>query len=257
MPPRKPPRRKTRGLSGSFIAMGILSLIYSGFLPLFRLFDYAGLALVMWLGGKIFRALVKNHYAAEDAEIEKQEAEENARREAEEAARRAEAEKKRRAEQSPRTGDQEVDALILKGQQLLYKIREENERLPDPVISEQIDTIESISNQIFRIVIEQPEKADQIRRFMDYYLPTTLKMLSAYRRMEENNATGEQARKAQEKIRQSLDTVIGAFRKHLSQLFEEDALDIATDIDVMETMLRQDGLIDSGLKVKTSTGEEK
>ena len=257
MPPRKPPRRRVRGLSGSFIMMGVLSLLYSGIFPLFRLLDYAGLALVMWLGGKVYRALVKKRYAKEDAAIEKQEAEEKQRRQAEEAARRAEEEKKRRASQAPATGDKEVDELLLRGQQMLYKIREENERLPDPVISEQIDTIESISNQIFRIVIEQPEKADQIRRFMDYYLPTTLKMLSAYRRMEENNATGEQAIKAQEKIRQSLDTVITAFRKQLSQLFEEDALDIATDIDVMETMLRQDGLIDSGLKVKTSTGEEK
>lgn len=257
MPPRKPPRRRNRGLSGSFIAMGILSLLYGGFLPLFRLLDYAGLALVMWLGGKIYRAIVKKRYAAEDAAYERQQAGEKAKREAEEAARRAEEEKKRRASQSPETGDQEVDALLLRGQQLLYSIREENDRLPDPVISEQIDTIESISNQIFRIVIEQPEKADQIRRFMDYYLPTTLKMLSAYRRMEENNADGEQARKTQEKIRQSLDTIITAFRKQLSQLFEEDALDIATDIDVMETMLKQDGLIESGLKVKTSTGEEK
>ena len=129
--------------------------------------------------------------------------------------------------------------------------------LNGPVISQQIDEIEAISNQIFAIVIEQSEKADQIRRFMDYYLPTTLKMLSSYRRMEENNASGEQARKAQEKIRETLDTVIAAFTKQLNQLFEEEAMDIATDIDVMESMLRQDGLIDSGLKVKTSTGEEK
>ncbi len=257
MPPRKPPRRKVRGLSGSFIAMGILSLLYGGVLPLFRLLDYAGLAIVMWLGGKIYRGLIKKRYATEDAETEKREAEERAQRESEEAARREVEEKKRRAAQSPATGDQQVDELLLRGQQLLYKIREENERLPDQVISAQIDEIESISNQIFRIVIEQPEKADQIRRFMDYYLPTTLKMLSAYRRMEENNADGEQAVKAQEKIRQSLDTVITAFGKQLSQMFEEEALDIATDIDVMETMLRQDGLIDSGLKVKTSTGEEK
>lgn len=248
MPPRKTPRRRRRGLSGSFLLMGLLSLLYGGIFPLFRLLDYAAMGAVMWLGGTLFRAFVKKHFEKEDEALDQQEEAEQKQREEE---------MRREAEKYSATGDQQVDELLLRGQQMLYQIRSENERLPDPVISGQIDEIESISNQIFRIVIEQPEKADQIRRFMDYYLPTTLKMLSAYRRMEENNATGEQAQRTQERIRRSLDTVINAFRKQLNQLFEEEAIDIATDIDVMETMLRQDGLIDSGLKVKTSTGEEK
>ena len=93
---------------------------------------------------------------------------------------------KAKAEQAKATtGDAAVDSLILRGQQLLEQIRSENDRLPEPEISEQIDTIESIANQIFKAVIEQPKKAPQIRRFMDYYLPTTLKMLVAFRRMEE------------------------------------------------------------------------
>lgn len=248
MPPRKSSRRRKRGLSGSFLLMGLISLLYSGFFPLFRILDYAAMGAIMWLFGTLYRSFVKKRFEKEDDALDQQE---------EERKRREEEKKRREAEKFSETGDKQVDELLLRGQQMLYQIRRENERLPDPVISGQIDEIESISNQIFRIVIEQPEKADQIRRFMDYYLPTTLKMLSAYRRMEENNATGEQAQKTQERIRQSLDTVIGAFRKQLNQLFEEEAIDIATDIDVMETMLRQDGLIDSGLKVRTSTGEEK
>ena len=146
---------------------------------------------------------------------------------------------------------------ILRGQQLLEQIRSENDRLPEPEISEQIDTIESIANQIFKAVIEQPKKAPQIRRFMDYYLPTTLKMLVAFRRMEEGNVTGESADNARQRIRESLDMVIEAFNKQLARLYEDDALDITTDIDVLETMLKQDGLIDSGLRTRTSTGEEK
>lgn len=247
MPPKKSPRRRRRGLSGSFLLMGLISLFYSGLFPLFRLLDYAAMGAAMWLGGKLLRSFIQKHFEGEDKAQEEQA----------EMQRREEEEKRREAQSISSTGDKQVDELLLRGQQMLYQIRSENERLPDPVISGQIDEIESISNQIFRIVIEQPEKADQIRRFMEYYLPTTLKMLSAYRRMEENGASGEQARKTQERIRQSLDTVIAAFKKQLNQLFEEEAIDIATDIDVLETMLRQDGLIDSGLKVKTSTGEEK
>lgn len=256
MPPKRRNRRPKRGLSGAFIAMGVMSLLYSGFFPLFRLFDYAVLALVMLVTGKVFRGIVRKKYqkvdeAAEEEERLAQEREEQERK-------RREAAEKRKAEQAKATtGDAAVDSLILRGQQLLSQIRDENDRLPEPEISEQIDTVESIANQIFKAVIEQPAKAPQIRRFMDYYLPTTLKMLVAFRRMEEGNVTGEQADNARRRIRESLDMVIEAFNKQLARLYEDEALDITTDIDVLETMLKQDGLIDSGLRTRTSTGEEK
>lgn len=256
MPPRGRNRRPKRGLSGAFIVMGIMSLLYSGVFPLFRLFDYAVLALVMLGAGKIYRAVVKKSHQKEDEAAEEEERRERQREEY--ARKRREAEEKRKAEQAKATtGDAAVDSLILRGQQLLEQIRSENDRLPEPEISEQIDTIESIANQIFKAVIEQPKKAPQIRRFMDYYLPTTLKMLVAFRRMEEGNVTGESADNARQRIRESLDMVIEAFNKQLARLYEDDALDITTDIDVLETMLKQDGLIDSGLRTRTSTGEEK
>jgi len=257
MPPRKPFRRNRRGLSGAFIAAGLASLLYSGIFPLFRLFDYAAMGILMAVAGKIYRTVLNKMHQEEDEAFEREEKAQEERQHEEER-RCAEEEAARKSQTaSSATGHPEVDELILRGQQLLYKIREENERLPDPVISEQIDAIEGVANRIFQAVMEQPEKADQIRRFMDYYLPTTLKMLSTYRRMDESAATSETVQNTLARIRESLDMILEAFYKQLSQLYEEEALDIATDIDVLETMLKQDGLIDSGLKVRTSTGEEK
>ena len=259
MPQKKSYRRKKRGMSGAFIAIGILSLIYSGVFPLFRLFDYAVLAVIAAVVGKAVKSASEKAHQKEDDAYEKAEAEresaEAARRERE---RKAKEEAARREAQRAKatTGDAAVDNLILKGQQMLQQVRAENGRLPDPEITDQIDQIESIANQIFKAVIEQPQKAPQIRRFMDYYLPTTLKMLVAYRRMEEGHVQGEAADNARARIRDSLNLVIQAFNKQLAKLYEHDALDITTDIDVMETMLKQDGLIDSGLHVRTSTGEE-
>ena len=260
MPPRRTKPRQNRGLSGAFIAAGIISLLYGGFLPLFRLFDYVVLAVVMVVAGKVFRAVSRKRHQKEDEAAERAvEEQERIEKYREEMERRKKEEEERRERERAKatTGDAAVDSLILRGQQMLQQVREENDRLPDPEISAQIDTIESIANRIFKAVIEQPKKAAQIRRFMDYYLPTTLKMLVAYRRMEEGNVTGENADNTRQRIRDSLDMVIEAFNKQLSQLYEDEALDIATDIDVMETMLKQDGLIDSGLRVRTSTGEEK
>lgn len=256
MPPRRPTRRSRRGLPGAFIFMGVVSLFFGGFLPLFRLFDYAVLALVMVAAGKAFRAAVRKRYQKADEEADRRE-EEARQAEERERARREEEQKRAAQRAQPTTGDAAVDELILRGQQLLQQVRHENDLLPDPEISAQIDSIESVANRIFKTVIEQPQKAPQIRRFMDYYLPTTLKMLRAYRRMEQSNINSESALDTKRRIRESLDLVLEAFNKQLSKLYEDEALDIATDIDVMETMLKQDGLIDSGLKTRTSTGEEK
>lgn len=260
MPPKRMRRSQSRGLSGAFVAAGLMSLAYSFLLPLFRLFDYAVLGVVMFAAGKVFRAISRKIHQKEDEAadkaMEEQERAELFRKEMERK-KKEEEERRERERAKATTGDAAVDSLILRGQQLLEQVRSENERLPDPVISEQIDTIESIANRIFKAVIEQPQKAAQIRRFMDYYLPTTLKMLVAYRRMEEGEVQGSNADTTRQRIRDSLDMVIEAFTKQLAQLYDEEALDIATDIDVMETMLKQDGLIDSGLRVRTSNGEEK
>ena len=90
-----------------------------------------------------------------------------------------------RHDDMPTTGIGHVDELIARGQGLLREIRAENSKIPDPVLSKQIDDIERVSDRIFRTVAERPNKAPQIRRFMDYYLPTTLKMLKSYRTMDE------------------------------------------------------------------------
>ena len=145
-------------------------------------------------------------------------------------------------EDMPKTGNEQVDQLIERGRGILEEIVEENRLIPDPELSRQIDEMESITNKIFRTVIEQPDKAPQIRRFMDYYLPTTLKMLRGYRKMDERKVSGQEAENVKDKIESAMDVVIGAFKKQLNTLYQNDILDISTDIDVLETMLKQDGL---------------
>ena len=155
-------------------------------------------------------------------------------------------------QQIPKTGDAAVDSLVDKGQEMLKEIRKVNEQIPDEKLSDQMNQLDDVANRIFRTVADQPGKAPQIRRFMDYYLPTTLKMLEGYRKMEERQVSGAEADATRGQIRQAMGVVLQAFDKQLHALYQDDMLDISTDIDVMETMLKQDGLIDSGLK-----GEQK
>ena len=142
----------------------------------------------------------------------------------------------------PKTGNLQVDQIIERGRDILKQIVAENEKIPDPELSRQIDELESISNKIFRTVIEKPEKAPQIRRFMDYYLPTTLKMLQGYSLMDDRKISSREALNVKAKIESAMEVVIASFKKQLDTLYQDDILDISTDIDVLETMLKQDGL---------------
>jgi 5-bromo-4-chloroindolyl phosphate hydrolysis protein len=135
---------------------------------------------------------------------------------------------------------------------MLIQIRREDEMIPDPELSSQIVELEKIAGRIFQTVIDQPGKAPQIRRFMDYYLPTTLKMLTGYRRLTERNVSGREAQATKERIESAMKVVLGAFNKQLETLYQNDMLDITTDIDVLETMLKQDSLLGSNFKIQDS-----
>lgn len=148
----------------------------------------------------------------------------------------------------PKTGDSAVDSLVEKGQEMLAQIRRENDLIPDAHLSERMAQLDDVADRIFRTVAEKPQKAPQIRRFMDYYLPTTLKMLAGYRKMDERQLSGGEAEKTRAQIQEAMDMVVGAFEKQLNTLYQDDMMDISTDIDVLETLLRQDGLVGSGLR---------
>lgn len=134
----------------------------------------------------------------------------------------------------------------------LGKIRRVNDEIDDPELSEKIDRIELITAKMFEAVDKAPEKRPQIDSFLNYYLPTTLKILNAYRDFEDQTAKGNNITAAMQDIENIMDTLVAGFEKQLDLLFENDALDISTDIDVLESMLAKDGLTGSdeiGLKL--------
>lgn len=146
-----------------------------------------------------------------------------------------------------KTGDSSVDNLVDKGQEMLAQIRKENTRIPDEALSAQIEQLDAVARKILQTVTEKPSTAPIIRRSMEYYLPTTLKMLEGFHRMEERQVSGDSAEATRAQIRSAMDTIIAAFDKQLAQLYHDDMLDISTDIDVLEMMLHQDGLTDTGI----------
>lgn len=145
------------------------------------------------------------------------------------------------------TGDPEVDALLEKGREMIAEIRRENDLIPEKGLSDKLDTLENQCAEIFRAVYDKPHKASQIRKFMEYYLPTTLKMVRGYRMLGERGVTGQDATDARNRIADALGVVLQGCDKMLDKLYQDDVLDLATDIDVLEQMLKRDGLTESEL----------
>jgi len=125
---------------------------------------------------------------------------------------------------------------------ILSEIRRLNDEIADIQVSDRIYRIEAHTKHIFEYVTDHPESMPQIRTFMNYYLPTTLKLLESYSRIERVGVAGENMKKSKEKIESILDLLVIGFEQQVDQLFKEESIDISSDIRVLETMMQKDGL---------------
>ena len=123
---------------------------------------------------------------------------------------------------------------------ILRDIRRANDQIADPVLSAKIDQLENIVGRILRAMEEDPEKAKRMDTFMTYYLPTTQKLLDSYARFEAAGVEGENLRESKQKIASSMDMILQGFSRQLDELYKADAMDVNSDIRVMETMLKRD-----------------
>ena len=125
---------------------------------------------------------------------------------------------------------------------VLEEIRAVNDAIDNPRLSDQIDRIGVITAKILDYQRQHPDKSPQLHSFLSYYLPTTLKILRAYAQLEDQEVEGENITAAMERIEGMMDKVVEGFEKQLDQLFQGDAMDITTDVEVLERMLSKDGL---------------
>ena len=227
------------GGAGFLITLGAAYLLFHG-VPgiILGVILGAGVGFVASVVGKKLDTTTHNR---QDVERERQE-EMKRQQEAEMQRRREEEEQRRRAAtEVPLTGDPAADTVIKKGLEMLKTIRTENAAIPDETLSAQMNTLSEKCLQIFRTVSAAPAKAPQVRKFMNYYLPTTLKMLANYRTMQDRGVSYYEMNQARETAIRGMNMVLTACQKQIDNLHKENMLDISTDIDVMEQMLKRDG----------------
>ncbi len=138
----------------------------------------------------------------------------------------------------------EIDPIVEEGNRALSEMGRLYMSIKDPDVRVKINEIMRVTDKIVQDAIADPSDIPKIRKFMNYYLPTTIKLLNAYDRMDSQGIEGENIGKTMNSINEMLDAAIVAYKKQLDSLFANQALDIETDIAVMNAMLDREGLSD-------------
>ena len=152
----------------------------------------------------------------------------------------------------PTSGDAAIDAQIAQCRTDLAAIQAANDKITSPEISKQIDRVEAAGAKILLSVTDKKERANDVRKFMNYYLPTTSKLLTQYQSLSAMGTSGEEITRAMSSVVNSLDMISGAFEKQLDNLYKDEALDMTTDVSVLETMMKGDGLTDGNVQKLTA-----
>ena len=152
---------------------------------------------------------------------------------------------KKPVESSVETTDSKVAKVLEEGREYIRIIRECNDEIPGEEMSEKLDKLELLVTRIFARVEEEPELASDMQKMLSYYLPTTQKLLEAYRDLDKQDVEVKNISETKREIEKTVDTINIACEGFLDDLFRDRAWDIQSDISVLNTMLKQDGYIKS------------
>lgn len=136
----------------------------------------------------------------------------------------------------------ELLTMIREGQEYIRKLHELNDLIPGEVISEKMYRMEGLLKEIFQRLEEDPSQMSQMHKLMNYYLPTTIKLLQSFSEFDDISAPGEDVIKAKAEIEKTVDIINEAFTELLNKLFQATVFDVTTDAQVLQTMLAKEGL---------------
>ena len=249
-------RRRRRSPLSSIYSFLVTWIILSAFFPLYRLSGLmlaggAGLLVAYFVGKMAGQSSSSSKKKA--AQPQQQAAPVQAEKPAEEPVRSTSQRVNKAAEK--KSYGPEIDPIVEEGNKALAEMGRLYMSIQDTEVRGKINEIMRITDKIVQDAIEDPSDIPQIKKFMNYYLPTTIKLLNSYDRMSAIGVEGENLDKSMKNINEMLDAAIVAYKKRLDSLFANQALDIETDIDVMNQMLAREGLTENkDFQVQPSNG---
>ena len=145
----------------------------------------------------------------------------------------------------------ELESMLTEGNEYIQKLHELNDIIPGEVISQKMDRTEHLLKEIFARLEEDPSQMSQMHKLMNYYLPTTIKLLQSYADFDNISSPNAEVIKAKAEIEKTVDTINEAFAELLNKLFQSAVFDAATDAQVLQTMLAKEGLTKNNSIIKT------
>ena len=212
-------KKKKKSWVAPIYSVALVWLVFSLFFPLYSAARILVAALLSVLAFFLVKSFLKNKYGEEEAEEPEPE-----------------------PEPEPVSHGPQVDAIIAEGKRAQQELGRLYASIGNLEVKKKIRDIMEISDKIIQDAIDDPGDVPQIKKFLDYYLPTTIKLLNAYDRMGSQGIEGSNISGTMSSIEEMLDTAIAAYRKLLDSLFADQAMDIETDIQVMNTLLKREGL---------------
>ncbi len=139
-------------------------------------------------------------------------------------------------------GDAAVDAAIARGEEQMELLDEMRRTMPAGVMTEKLIRLDRVLGRLFETLRRYPDQLDELERFMEYYLPTTVKLVTAYKEFAAVEFPGDNINTAKQEIEKTMDTINDAFEKLLDDMYEDTAFDVMTDASVLQTILKREGL---------------
>lgn len=141
-----------------------------------------------------------------------------------------------------------ISEALSRGEAYMDQLDQLRDAMPGEPIREKLLRLDTILERLFLVLKKHPDQMDELERFMEYYLPTTVKLVTAYQEFSEVEFPGENINQGKQEIEETLETINDAFEKLLDDIYEDTAFDVLTDVSVLQSMLARDGLTEPELR---------
>ena len=159
-----------------------------------------------------------------------------------------ESNKEKLKEEINNSGKEEIESTIKIGRNYIEQIKTVRNELYREEIAIKLDKLVNIGDQILNYVEKNPKKTQEVNKFVNHYLPITIKLINSYKELNNQVVQGDNIKNAKIEIEKSIELINNAFENLLDDLFEDVVLDISTDISVLKTLFKQEGLSEEDFK---------
>jgi 5-bromo-4-chloroindolyl phosphate hydrolysis protein len=135
-----------------------------------------------------------------------------------------------------------IAQIIDQGRQELNNIKASAAKITDTGVKTKVLELCELIDKILANIAKEPRGIKTIRKFLSYYLDATAKIVQQYVELSESEIRTPEIAATLRKVENTLDLIQNVFTKQMAKLLENDVLDLDTEIALLETTIKSEGL---------------